>query len=191
MMLLLRTPRAFRAGVRQIAHVNAQLFNPAIYDTSRYLAWIAALGSTATVPPWSAVAAADMAHRITHYRVAPPRGAGRLLRITEKAAGPDPRAFSKLWVEVIQSRATTPKDWRLPADGSVAKMIERAASLVHLGSEVRATSGTTVYSPGEPFWSRVELAGGRGTAHASTLAGFTSTGDWDATGWLEAFSRLP
>jgi len=83
--LALRAPKVFAQRGGQILGVNRALFNPAIYDSPRVFAWLAAIGPLKAVPPWASAVALDLRARIAWKSLLPRRGDGRLLSACERA----------------------------------------------------------------------------------------------------------
>ncbi|BFV55007.1 hypothetical protein KCMC57_up01110 [Kitasatospora sp. CMC57] len=95
LLLVARAPRAFRGRPAYIRGIPADSMAPVLDDAQRCLAWLGAQGSLATVHPWIAITAADLASRIrwrtlnrSGFALAPGRGGGRLLWMCEQMATP-------------------------------------------------------------------------------------------------------
>lgn len=204
LLLVARTPRALATRTRQVAGINRALFGPALYDSPRYLAWLSRLGPLNVVPAWACVVAADLAQRITWHKVAPPQGAGRLLALCERLAGPTHahRVVPGLYDTAVRAGATRPEDWplRQPPEGLsvdpsryTAALEEHLVLQVHQG-EVTVSSGAAVFTSAKGTdsggsWQRVSVSQGRGRA-AGLVAAFGGKGDYLGSGWLEKFSRI-
>ena len=189
LMLLARSPHAFASQARTVAGVSRALFNPAVYDSPRYLAWLAALGSLGAVPGWVSVVSADLGQRITHHRLRPRRGDGRFLHAATRLAANGP-SVSKLWEEARMIGGHSPARWlkQTTIGGKHASTLAKAVvSIANEDGTHRASRGATLFEPqkGQPYWSRVPAAKGSG---APVVAAFGSHGDWCGTGWLEEFS---
>lgn len=198
LLLCARSPQAMASRGRQIAGVNRALFAPALYDTPRYLAWLAALGSMGLAPAWASVVAADLGARVTHHRLAPTRGSGRLLRMCEQVVGQGGESrMAALWDQVKASGASTPSDWpfsQAPTGASMepqdyATMIASKVSLSARGGKVSASAGSSAYQSANGQWRRVGAKSG-GSPDGALVAAFGARGDWAATGWLESFCRV-
>lgn len=199
LLLVARSPQAMASRGRQVAGVNTSLFGPALYDTPRYLAWVAALGPMGLAPAWASIVAADLGARVSHYRLAPPRGAGRLLKMCEQTLGVSGASkMSSLWEEIKSSGACSPTDWPFagrPAGSSLDEkqyrtLLSGRVSLDARDGKVSAPPGVTVFTAtGSPNWSRVAMRGGTGSAKG-LVASFGQRGDWSGSGWLERFSRI-
>lgn len=84
--LVANNPRLFSRPRRSIAGLPTTILFPILDQAPRYFAWLAAQGYLGTVHPWVAVVASDLGRRIRWRRLAPARGAGRLLWICEEMA---------------------------------------------------------------------------------------------------------
>jgi len=84
--LVANNPRLFARTSRTIAGLPTTILYPILDEAPRYFAWLAAQGYLGTVHPWVAVVASDLGRRIRWRRLAPSRGAGRLLWICEEMA---------------------------------------------------------------------------------------------------------
>lgn len=204
LLLVLRSPRALASRSRQVVGINRSLLGTALYDSPRYLAWLARLGPLNVVPAWACVAAADMAQRVTWHKTGAPLGAGRVLALCERLAGPTQaqRLVPDLYREAVQAGATRPEDWPLtsPTAGSGIDPSHWSAALgAHLtlrvdqqGGIVASPSATVLAeAPGAsgPFtWQRVSLSHGKGSARGLVAA--FGGGDSLGSGWLDKFSRM-
>lgn len=207
MLLCARSPQALATPARQVAGVNRALFNPAIYDSPRYLAFLSAIGPLGVVPSWTSIVAADLGARIAHYTLAPPRGSGRLLRMCERITGAGDRANSakmkNLWSQVLQSGCSDPRGWPLAApppgstlsDREYQALLNDRVTLRTNGNSVSAggSAAVFVHRPGGESsgsgWRRLSAASG-GANSADLIASFGSRGDWSGSGWLEHFSSI-
>lgn len=189
LMLLARSPQAFASSSRTIAGVNRSLFNPAIYDSPRYLAWLAALGPLGTVPSWVSVVAADLGQRVTHHRLRPHRGDGRFLHAATKLS-PDGRNVGKLWEEARMIGGNTPARWLKQTTHGGKRAGSLANAVVSISTDEngvhRPSKGAALFAPqqGQPHWSRVPATKG---SPAPVVAAFGTHGDWAGTGWLDEF----
>ena len=189
LMLLARSPQAFASQARTIAGVNRALFNPAIYDSPRYLAWLAALGPLGAIPSWVSVVSADLGQRITHHRLRPRRGDGRFLHAATKLSLSGP-SVGKLWEEARMVGGQSPARWLKQTTLGGKRASALASAVVTISNEDgvhRASRGASLFAPqqGQPFWARVPAAKG---SPSHVVAAFGSQGDWSGTGWLEEFS---
>lgn len=189
LMLLARSPQAFASQARTIAGVNRALFNPAIYDSPRYLAWLAALGPLGAIPSWVSVVSADLGQRITHHRLRPRRGDGRFLYAATKLSLSGP-SVGKLWEEARMVGGQSPARWLKQTTLGGKRASALASAVVTISNEDgvhRASRGASLFAPqsGQPFWARVPAAKG---SPSHVVAAFGSQGDWSGTGWLEEFS---
>lgn len=112
LMLVARSPELFARTTRIIAGIPASTLYPVLDAAPRYLGWLAAQGYIATIHPWIAIVAADLARRVRWRRCAPPRGAGRLLWMCEHMAGPIKTndLVPQLW-NAATGRGITAPDW--------------------------------------------------------------------------------
>lgn len=187
LLLALRNPRALAARGGQVLGINRALLGPALYDSPRIFAWVAAVGPLRVLPAWASVVALDMGPRITWHHLMPSRGEGRLLAACERAA---PRArgaqlVPALLKEARNANAETPP--RLasaqPPDGvSASRLRDVAAKSARItdgtfGAGVAATvltaEGAWAAMPaGEPLRGRLAAA-------------FHPSGDATGTLWLD------
>lgn len=189
LMLLARSPQAFASQARTVAGVSRALFNPAVYDSPRYLAWLAALGPLGSVPSWVSVVAADLGQRVAHYRLRPRRGDGRFLHAATRLSLGGP-SISKLWEEARMIGGISPARWLKQTTLGGKQAPALASAVVTITEEDgtrRASRGATLFEPqkGQPHWGRVPAAKG---SRSPVVAAFGSRGDWCGTGWLEEFS---
>lgn len=189
LMLLARSPQAFASQSRTVAGVSRALFNPAVYDSPRYLAWLAALGPLGSIPSWVSVVSADLGQRITHHRLRPRRGDGRFLYAATKLSLNGP-SVGKLWEEARMVGGHSPARWLKQTTLGGKKASALASAVVTITDEDgvhRASRGASLFAPqqGQPHWGRVPSAKG---STSRVVAAFGSQGDWSGTGWLEEFS---
>lgn len=188
MLLLARSPQAFLARGNQVAGIARNLLAAAVHDSSRYLAWLGALGPLGSVPAWASVVAADLAQRVTHYPLRPVRGDGRLLRTAAHVSRDSAATLSSVWRDVHAVGASLPQTWlkRTQID-TPAAVSKNLVALSRQEGNVRAP-GATLFEP-QPqgtYWRRAPAATGSASA---LVAAFGGHGDWDASGWLGDFAR--
>ena len=189
LMLLARSPQVFASHARTVAGVTRALFNPAIYDSPRYLAWLAALGPLGAVPAWVSVVSADLGQRITHHRLRPRRGDGRFLHAATKLSLGGP-SVGKLWEEARMIGGHSPARWLKQTSLGGKRADTLASAVVTISNDDgvhRASRGASLFAPqqGQPYWSRVPSAKG---SPSQIVVAFGTHGDWSGTGWLEEFS---
>lgn len=185
LLLALRTPKAVAARGGQILGVNRSLFNPAIYDSPRIFAWLAAVGPLKAVPPWVSLVALDLGARITWLNLMPQRGDGRLLSACERAV-PRTRATTLvpvLFREARQAGVVSPEKLAMAsaAEGVTHERLKDVAA-----KTARFSAGT--FGPGVTAF--VALDGKKwaplraGESVGNRLAvGFHSSGDSNGTSW--------
>lgn len=189
LMLLARSPQVFASQARTVAGVSRALFNPAVYDSPRYLAWLAALGPLGAIPSWVSVVSADLGQRVTHHRLRPRRGDGRFLYAATKLSLSGP-SVGKLWEEARMIGGHSPARWLKQTTLGGKRASTLASAVVAISNEDgvhRASRGVALFAPqqGQPYWTRVPAAKG---SPAHVVAAFGAHGDWAGTGWLEEFS---
>lgn len=193
LMLAARSPQALAGRGRQIAGVDRSRFNPALFDSSRYFAWLAAVGPLGVVPAWAAIVAADLGQRVEHYRLAPKMGDGRVLRIVSKLSRGSDTTLRQLWREAAH---TGHGMWPFTArpDGASPAEYEALRSThvtLHLADGALHTSpGAAVFQEQrngrQSGWVRTPP---NAAAPADTpVAAFGPRGDWAGLGWLARFS---
>lgn len=201
LLLLARSPGAFRVGGREVAGCTRSLFNPAVYDSPRFLAWAAAAAQLGAVPGWVGPVASDLGTRITHYRLGAPRGAGRLLRLCEAITGSTEHTkIEPLWRKVMDAGTARPDQWPFASPPSGSPLTAEQYAAVLAGrlrvepssggvrvNQSRAAVFATEDHPGAK-WRRVPLS--HGSAAAGPVVAATTGRDWDATGWLSAFTGI-
>ncbi|GLW58887.1 DEAD/DEAH box helicase [Kitasatospora phosalacinea] len=112
LLLVAHAPRAFRGRPAYIRGIPADSMAPVLDDAQRYLAWLGAQGPLATVHPWIATVAADLAQRIRWRALAPTRGAGRLLWMCEQMATPaHTHALVPAMWKAARARGIDAPDW--------------------------------------------------------------------------------
>lgn len=189
LMLLARSPQAFLSQGRTVAGVSRAMFNPAVYDSPRYLAWLAALGPLGSIPAWVSVVSADLGQRITHYRLRPHRGDGRFLHAATRLSA-NGTSVSKLWEEARVIGGHSPARWLKQTTIGGNRASNLASAVVSISNEDgthRPSQGASLFEPqkGQPYWGRVPSAKG---SRSPVVAAFGPHGDWCGTGWLEEFS---
>lgn len=187
LFLALRSPKVYAARGGQVTGINRSLLNPAIYDSPRIFAWLAAVGTLKAVPPWVAVLALDMGARITWKEVLPKRGEGRMLAALERIV-PRTRAgklVPALFEEAKHAGVSTPT--RLtgvaaPDGVAQAKLQEAAKKTVRVegGAFSKSVTGFVALDGGK--WAQIKAGEKVGTRLA---VGFHASGDAAGTGWLE------
>ncbi|MFG2825064.1 DEAD/DEAH box helicase [Kitasatospora sp. NPDC048365] len=112
LLLVARAPRAFRGRPAYIRGIPADSMAPVLDDAQRYLAWLGAQGPLATVHPWIAITAADLAQRIRWRTLGVGRGAGRLLWMCEQMATPahTHTLVPTMW-QAARARGIDAPDW--------------------------------------------------------------------------------
>jgi helicase len=216
LLTVANAPGAFHPAVRQIGGVPYPAIYQVLEEAPRYLHWLAVQGLFGTIHPCWAIVAADLELRIAWRMLQPPRGAGRLLWACEQMATQADAAqvVPQLW-RAARARGHASPDWpvsgrpagcRLDAAGYLAFLGDRATTTaiditegvvtarapagsvlaVWAGSEYQVTlvkrgsaeAWLPALNPGDPAGNR------------SGAAVFTWRGDYRATGWLSAYSRL-
>lgn len=205
LLLVARTPEAIaNPHTRQIVGVNRSIFLPALYDSPRYLAWLAAIGPLKAVPSWASVVAFDLGHRVKWHKAAPRRGAGRLLWLCEKMA-PAQKAdkqVPEMYRWAAEEGVTSPDDWKPeePPPGTsqaalTAALRDRIGVAVD-GDAVTMNGTGSMYEPdtdpatGKTTWQRISTKKGHGSTKGGTIAAFSAKGDCRGTGWLAKFAGL-
>jgi helicase len=209
-------PEAFHPAVRQIGGVPYPAMYQVLAEAPRYLHWLACQGLFGTIHPWWAIVAADLELRITWRMLQPGRGAGRLLWACEQMATPTDAAHvvPRLW-RAARARGHASPDWpgtarptgcQLDTAGYLTFLSDRATAVAieitdgvvsaqaPAGSMLAAWTGSAyTVAPVKRGSATAPLpAGNPGDAAAerSGAAVFTWRGDYRATGWLAAYSRL-
>lgn len=201
MLLAARSPQVLTSSARQVLGVTRALFNPAIYDSPRYFAWLSAVGPYQAVPAWVSVVALDLGRRIAWHRAHPRRGHGRVLLTCERLVGAkDPHTnVPKLFISLVEQGVSCPENWMQRAHtnalGISATACQQAtgnAISLDAGNGSVTTSARTVLSydgnsQGAPRWSRVPLSKGHGRASGIVVA-FGASGDCRGSEWLQEFA---
>lgn len=186
LFLALRSPAALAARGGQVLGVNRALFNPAIYDSPRIFAWLAAVGPLKAVPPWASALALDLGARITWLNLTPQRGDGRLLAACERAV---PRTRStklvpELFREARQAGVTSPEKLALAsaADGiSHARLQETAQKTIRMSDGTFGKGVTAFVAIDAKRWAPMKA----GETIGNRLAvAFHPSGDSTGSDWL-------
>lgn len=208
LLLVARSPRLFARPSRAVAGIPNSTLYPVLEQAPRYLAWLGAQGHLATIHPWVAIVAADLARRVRWRRCAPGRGAGRLLWMLEHMATPTHTDdLVPQWWNAATQRGITSPDWphgtppngcKLdPHDYTSLRRIARLADHetgVRIGNIPAATvtlwtgaatattqaNGTTDFAYPHPTDNNTDTHTG--------AAVFTKRGDHKATGWLSHYA---
>ncbi|MGX1911936.1 DEAD/DEAH box helicase [Streptomyces phaeochromogenes] len=209
LLLAARRPDAFHRGARAVAGVAYSVVHPVLAEAPRYLHWIGAQGPLGTVPPWSAVVAADLGRRVRWRWCQPPRGAGRLLWMCEQlatAAHAD-EVVPELWRAATARGVSTP-DWHVRGRPRHSRIDDQAYRLLLQGratassirthadrTEAAGPDGSVLVTWTGRTWERTVMP--QGTARVPAPDGdglrrsavlFTRRGDHLATGWLRAYT---
>jgi helicase len=212
MLTVARSPGAFYPGVRQLGGVPYAAMYPVLEEAPRYLHWLACQGLFGTIHPCWAIVAADLELRIAWRMLQPPRGAGRLLWACEQMATPAhaAQAVPRLWA-AARARGYVSPDWPMggrPAQchlddaGYLSLLRDRAtgATLQTAGDTVQATgpAGSVLVVWTGDAYQMTPIRRGHAVAELPPLGAgdtgaaiFTWRGDYQATGWLAAYSRMP
>ncbi|WP_368666641.1 DEAD/DEAH box helicase [Kitasatospora sp. MBT63] len=173
LLLVARAPRAFRGRPAYIRGIPADSMAPVLDEARRYLAWLGAQGPLATVHPWIALTAADLAHRVRWRTLAPSRGAGRLLWMCEQMATPvHAHALVPGMWQAARARGIDSPDWPGTTPPASCRLTP-ADYLTLLNSRATGTEITL-----HPDHARVRAPRGATvvTWNGSALARHTSTG---------------
>ncbi|WP_131736252.1 DEAD/DEAH box helicase [Actinomadura roseirufa] len=214
LLTAVNSPGAFTGRRRTIAGIPATAMYPILDEAPHYLNWLAGQGYLGTVHPWAAVVAADLARRIRWRRLAPPRGAGRLLWMCEQMATPlhAETAVPQMWQAATRRGVDNP-DWpagapptgcRLDTAGYRTLLRDRltgaALTLSPGHALVNAAPGTvaTTWNGRARTRARVEAdqlpllvpAAAPEDDPAPGAALFSRRGDYQATGWLSVYHRM-
>ncbi|MFA1551968.1 DEAD/DEAH box helicase [Actinomadura chokoriensis] len=208
LLVVANNSMAFQSGIRHIGGVPYANLHPILEEAPRYLHWISAQGPLGTVPPWSAIVAADLGRRVRWRRCKSGRGAGRLLWMCEQMSTPAyaESTVASLW-DAATSRGIVSPDWlsttppkhcRLVGDDYMALLRDRATSVtVNLESD-RVTAVGPAGSVLAVWTDKIhEVVRMRGTSEISVpmpgvsgAAVFTRRGDYHGIGWLAKYSRM-
>jgi helicase len=218
LLALANTPRAFATSARFIAGIPVDSMRPVLTEAERYLHWLGAQGPLATVHPWAAIVAADLARRIRWRHLAPRRGSGRLLWILEAMATAPAaqRLVPKLW-QAATARGITAPDWPAGTRPSLCELNDtQYTALLHertTGADLRtSTTHADMTSPAAAVavvWNAgtyrhhhltdsthdyrlpyPETPTTTNTPDETGSALFTRRGDGVATGWLEDYRAI-
>jgi helicase len=216
LLTVANTPGAFNPAVRQIGGVPYPAIYQVLEEAPRYLHWLACQGLFGTIHPWWAIVAADLELRITWRMLQPGRGAGRLLWACEQMATPADAAqvVPQLW-RAARARGHASPDWpgtarpagcRLDAAGYLTFLSDRATAAAieitegvvtaqaPVGSVLAVWTGSAyTVTPVKRGSAAARLPPGNPGDPAADQPGaavFTWRGDYRATGWLAAYSRL-
>lgn len=185
-------------------------------EAPRYLHWLACQGLFGTIHPCGAIVAADLELRISWCMLQPRRGSGRLLWACEQMATPAQaaQAVPQPW-RAARARGHASPDWPVTAPPAGCRLDDAGYQAFLRDRGTEATIGLTggVARATAPAGSVLAVGAGsayrvtpvkRGTAVArlsapdpadpgadqSGAAVFTWRGDYRATGWLAAYSRI-
>lgn len=212
LLTVARSPGAFHPGVRQIGGIPYAAMYPVLEEAPRYLHWLACQGLFGTIHPWCAIVAADLERRTAWRLLQPPRGAGRLLWACEQMATPAfaAQAVPQLWA-AARGRGYTSPDWpvagrpvhcHLDDAGYLALLRERVTdtTIEIADRKARATgpAGSVLAVWNGPAYQITPIKRGYAVADLpspgageSGAAVFTWRGDYQATGWLAEYCRIP
>jgi helicase len=191
-------PTAFKSRARAVKGLPVSLMNVVMEEAPRLFGWLAGQGVFMEVHPWVAIVAADLARRIRWRRLAPARGAGRLLWACEQMVTP---AHAEKEVPSLMRSARrrgvlspdwppgkAPKGCQLDEAGYQLLLRERTTETMpwvtshapRLGLSTGAQPvlwAAEAYGPPDAFEAR------EGVERAL----FTRRGDYCAGGWLSAY----
>jgi helicase len=195
-------PEVFRGRARTVKGLPVSMMIPVFEEAPRYLGWLAGQGFLGAVHPWVAVVAADLARRVRWRRLAPSRGAGRLLWAFEQLATPvhAEAEVPPMFRSAVRRRVLSP-DWspeqaspkrcRLDEKGYRAWLRERATEAmpwVTAGDSGRPSVGGVQWM----WWADRRYGPADevtvGVADGVHRVLFTRRGDYCAGGWLEGYS---
>jgi helicase len=208
--LVAHHPRQFNRHRRAIGGVAATILNPVLEQAPRYFAWLAAQGKLGTVHPWVAVVAADLGRRIRWRRLAPPRGAGRLLWICEQMATPlhvdtlVPELFAAARLRDVGNPdwpiGPAPRRCQLDLGGYLALLRDRATDTTFTNAAGRITvtgpNAATVNVWAGPTHRIATPSAGDTLSYPDTdptqrgATVFTRRGDHRSHGWLTAYDTI-
>lgn len=186
LLLTLRSPKALNTRGGQILGINRALLNPALYDSPRIFAWLAAIGPLGTIPAWASALAVDIGPRITWHNTLPRRGDGRVLAACERATGRSKasRLVPALFQACREAGVITPDqlDRTVPVGGVSQTQIQKASQrTVKVDGGCFAAGVTAFVSLGNGKWAAMQP----GEALRDRLAvAFHSSGDATGTGWI-------
>lgn len=208
--LVAHHPREFNRRRRAIGGVATTILNPVLEQAPRYFAWLAAQGRLGTVHPWVAVAADDLGRRIRWRRLAPPRGAGRLLWICEQMATPlhvdalVPELFTAARGHDVSNpdwpAGPPPRRCQLDRNGYLALLRDRATDTTFVDAAGKVTvacsnaaavsvwAGSTHRITTPSPEDTISYPGTDPTHRGATV--FTRRGDHRSLGWLSAYDTI-
>ena len=216
LLTVANAPAEFHPAVRQISGVPYPAMYQVLAEAPRYLHWLASQGLFGTIHPCWAIVAADLELRVAWRMLQPPRGAGRLLWACEQMATSADAAqvVPQLW-RAARAKGHVSPDWpgtarpagcRLDAAGYVDFLSDRATGTTigitdglvtaraPAGSVLTVWTGSayqvTPVKRGSAAARLPAPARGDPAADQSGAAVFTWRGDYRATGWLAAYSRI-
>lgn len=183
LLLALRSPHVFTTRGGQILGVNRALFTPAVTESPRMFAWLAAIGPLGKTPAWASAVAQDLGGRVTWHHLQPERGDGRLLAACERAV-PRPqhgRGVPELFNHARDLGVGTPD--RLVAAGgrwkaNAAKVAEESA---HISKSAFSSGVVGFVTTADGGWTRLPAAESFGRRLA---VGFHRSGDIVGNKWL-------
>jgi helicase len=207
--LVANEPHQFRRPRRNIAGVPTTILFPILEDAPRYFAWLAAQGHLGTLHPWIAVVAADLGRRIRWRRLAPRRGAGRLLWICEQMATPlhADTDVPDLY-RAARERDVTNPDWpvgrrpqrcRLDEPGYLTLLRDRATDTTFTDNTTDVTitfpnSATVSVWTTQTYDANLQATQGgfpypdHADPRGATV--FTRRGDHQSHGWLSTYNTI-
>lgn len=186
LLLALRSPHTFKTKGGYVVGVNRTLFNPAIHDSTRLFAWMAAVGPLGVLPAWASHLATDIGARVRWVSLSPARGHGRLLAACERAV---PRSRASRLVPALYAEART-ADVLDPsqlvkassATGVTPSRLQKVARESARREKTGFGSSTVAYvHGGEGKWFLLKPGESIGRRLA---VGFHSSGDSLGTGWM-------
>ncbi|WP_439673384.1 DEAD/DEAH box helicase [Embleya sp. MST-111070] len=214
LMLVAASPHVFRKPSRTVAGIPTDNLTPVLEEAERYLAWLGAQGTCATLHPWAVVTAADLGRRVRWRSLGPGRGAGRLLWMCEQMATPlhATRGVPDMWTAAT-SRGITAPDWpsgrapngcRLEPDQYTALLNARTSHTVLESTPTGAIVTTAPMGAFVHLWDGAAFTTHIHTGEATELryphprdddpsagrrgaAVCTRRGDHTGTGWLIAY----
>ncbi|MFE2941569.1 DEAD/DEAH box helicase [Streptomyces sp. NPDC059255] len=215
LLLVANNPKAFRTRHNYVLGIPVDSMAQILDEARRYLAWLAAQGHLATIHPWAAITAADLAQRIRWRTLGPRRGSGRLLWMCERMATPAHahQLVPTMWraardrdIDAPDWPGTTPpRDCKLHPDDYRTLLATRTTGVdietrpdgiragAPRGTVIRLWTGTTVVSHTADGTTRDLPYPTPLTPPAPKTdcggAAFTR-GDHLGTGWLSAYNAI-
>ncbi len=208
--LVAHHPQQFSRRGHTIGGVAKTILNSVLGQAPRYFAWLAAQGRLGTVHPWVAVVADDLGRRIRWRKLAPPRGAGRLLWICEQIATPlHADDLVKKFFAAARAKDVSNPDWpigrppedcQLDRNGYLALLRDRATDTTFTATAGRITV-TCANAAAVSVWDgsahRITTPSAQDTiSYADTdptqrgATVFTRRGDHRSHGWLDAYDTI-